>query len=208
MNEEKQITRIRTLIAIIFWLASMCGSAQAPRGEAFKYDVKTNLLTLVHSGDTIERLANPTTTEILNGFDYTNYDPISEVPCPWQSWRILPYQSMQIDVLVDSIELRVLQSDNWIFADALESIWLQQPFDRIHLVRRGNRVMIRIPGQTTPYVIKYIRIDPEDALWPTPNPLFGWEYRITAGGMAIAVKVLGNGEYQVSSAIFMVRSQF
>ena len=70
--------------------------------------MKTLILILVTSFAALGQ-----SNQVLDAFDYENYDsPGYDINiCPWQSWRLLPYLSMQIDVVVDQEALGVLQQD-------------------------------------------------------------------------------------------------
>ena len=152
------------------------------------------------------------TKQILDGFDYRNYEsPGYDINiCPWQSWRLLPYLSMQIDVVVDDTALEVLQKDKWVLVQAIYDFYYGGigKIDATELSRRfagTKRVKFHTPGLTWPYHLKW-------ELAPVPgyatyddmnNPQWGWERRVMNDNTSMAVKTLPNGEHQVSIALFM-----
>jgi len=134
-------------------------------------------------------------------FDYT--------VCPWQTFRLQPYLSLQIDLVADQQALEVLQVEPWLFMIDLLDIYHGHPFsfDRLELIRRWSeapkKYTVHIPGLPVPYDEYFRLVSPSKALDITKNGTGGWYYENSGGKLALAIKQLGPASYQISAALFM-----
>lgn len=135
--------------------------------------------------------------------------PFKYTVCPWQSFRLQPNLSYQIDLVGDSIALRVLQQDDHLFVEALEYAYRCYPlnFYNVELIRRWSsspgKYKIHVPGLVPPYNKYYEIILPGGSIDITKQGYAGWFYQAHNSGIAVAVKELGKNEFQVSAAIFL-----
>lgn len=141
--------------------------------------------------------------ELVDPFEY------EYTLCPWQSWRFIGYYTYQIDLVCDSTALHVLQQDDHLFAEALNYIYRAYPMNlyNVELIRRWDsspgKYRIHIPGLLAPYNHYYDRVRPADAMDITKQGYGGWYYMNHRSGIGIAVKELGDNQFQVSAAMFL-----
>jgi hypothetical protein len=146
-------------------------------------------------------------------FKFNNFEPkffeYEYSLCPWQSFRLLPNFSFQIDLICDSIAKNVLQADDHLFVDALEYVFRSHPLNmyNVELIRRWDNApgqyRIHVPGLVAPYN-KYFRIErPSIALDITKQGYAGWNYMVHNSGIGIGIKKLSDNTYQVSGALFL-----
>jgi hypothetical protein len=139
------------------------------------------------------------------------YDPFdyNPVPCPWQSWRLIPNVSISIDLIADSTARAVLMQEPWLFAEDLLDVYHGYPFgfERLELISRWSsspgKYRVQIPGLIAPYERYWLAVNPNEALDLSKNPYFGWTYTILPGNIALAEKKLPDGTYHISSAMFL-----
>lgn len=149
--------------------------------------------------------------EALIGFDKYNYKPFEYeyTLCPWQSFRLVPFLSMQIDLVVDDVALSVIQKEPWLLAEAILFKYNNDKFgfDQIEIIRRfsDNPGSYRIhhPGLSHPIWKYYAQAWVGDALNITRQGYGGWYYQAHGNNTAIAVKKLGENKWQVSCAMFL-----
>jgi hypothetical protein len=151
--------------------------------------------------------------EALIGFKEKTYQPFAYEYslCPWQSFRLITNYTFQIDLICDTEALNVLQQEPDLFVRALEEVYRSHPqgWEHIELIKRWEtspgKYKIHVPGLVAPYE-KYFRkmrpTDP-DVLDITKQGYAGWYYKPHSCGFGLAVKKLGEDEWQVSGAMFL-----
>lgn len=129
--------------------------------------------------------------------------------CPWQSFRYIGTYTYQLDLVCDSVAMHVLQQDDHLFEEALKHIYNAYPLNiyNVELIRRWDsspgKYKIHIPGLLQPMNKYYKIIRPGGAFSITKQGYDGWYYQAHQSGIAIAVKELGDNEFQVSACIFL-----
>jgi len=202
---------MKQLIIVVLFLFSMSKLSLtqivAPRIE-IQRKVKWMLMALLMS----VQLIGQTPRSYLNEFKAASfYEPFnySPNPCPWQSWRLISYVSISIDLIATDEAMNVLAQEPWLFAEDLLDVYHGYPFgfERLELISRWSnspaKYRVQIPGLIAPYERYWRTVDPNEALDLSKNPYFGWEYDILPGDVAVAIKQLPSGEWQVSGAIFL-----
>lgn len=138
------------------------------------------------------------------------YDPYDyEYPTfPWQSFRLVPYLSFQIDMIANDEELKVLQEEPYLFSEALLDIYNGYPlgFERIELIKRWSnkprKYQVHIPGLVGSYQKQFRTIYPADALDFEKNGMWGYYFKVI-NNTAIGMKKLDSGEWLVSAVMFL-----
>lgn len=158
----------------------------------------------------LNTLAGQAYQELIKFRDGWIYEPeFDYTVCPWQSFRLQPYLSLQLDLICNQQALRVLQVEPWLFMIDLLDIYHGYPFsfDRLQLIQRWSdapkKYTVHIPGLPTPYDQYFNIVQASKALDITKNGLNGWYYENSNGKLALAVKSISPGVYQVSAALFL-----
>ena len=152
-----------------------------------------------------------TALEFINRIDKQEYQHdliLDEVGalCPWQSWRLQPYFSYQVDVILspdefDAFEPRLLDEDLMYFIHGGNR-------DALNITERGYFAQIHRPGFIGKLMRDYRFVNPEHALYYKGTSLNGWHIRILKNGMAIAARDLPNNRIHVSMARFIEYDPF
>lgn len=151
--------------------------------------------------------------EALIGFKENTYQPFAYEYglCPWQSFRLITNFTFQIDLVCNTQALHVLQAEPDLIMRALEEVYRADPlgWEHIELIKRWStspgKYKIHIPGLTGPYEKLWRKIRPsdKDVLDITKQGYDGWYYKPHPAGFGLAVKKLGEDEWQVSGAMFL-----
>lgn len=150
--------------------------------------------------------AQTTAEEFISRIDKQEYkndlvlDEVGAI-CPWQSWRLQPYFSYQVDVILspdefDAFEPRLLDEDLIYYIYGGNR-------DALNITERGYFAQIHRPGFIGKLMRDYRFVNPEHALYYKGSPLNGWHIRILKNGMAIAARDLPNNRIHVSMARFL-----
>lgn len=171
--------------------------------------MKTLIIILLLIPCTLPAQANA--YEALIGFEKYNYKPFEYEYqlCPWQSFRLLPYLSMQIDIVVDDVALSVIQKEPWLLSEAVLFKYNNDKmgYDMIEIIRRFSdnpgSYKIHHPGLSHPIWKYYSQAYVGDALNITRQGYAGWYYQARGNNTAIGVKKLDENKWQVSCAMFL-----
>lgn len=127
--------------------------------------------------------------------------------CPWITWRLQPYFSFQVDVILSpdefqAFEPRLLDEDLMYYVHGGNR-------DALNIAERGYFGQIHIPGHIGKLMRDYRFVPASHALYITENPVNGgWYRRILKNGMAIAARDLPNNRIHVSMARFIEYDPF
>jgi hypothetical protein len=140
---------------------------------------------------------------------YEPWEPLKYKIAPIQAWRILPYESFQLDVVVTEEELRALISDRWLIKEDLNSLFFDEDKESLNLVKRDYKFWYHSPGNLIPRYRFYKKINAVDAVSSSVlNPYFIQWYGYLLGWnqfMVIRKWPEAGGEWQVSFAFFLER---
>ncbi len=161
--------------------------------------------------DTLWEPIPETALELINRIDRQEYkhdlilDEVGAL-CPWQSWRLQPYFSYQVDVILspdefDAFEPRLLDEDLMYYIYGGNR-------DALNITERGYFAQIHRPGFIGKLMRDYRFVNPEHALYYKGTPLNGWHIRTLKNGMAIAARDLPNNRIHVSMARFLEYDPF
>lgn len=179
-------------------------------GETIEIVAGENI-SITPGDSTITIFQTITALEFINRIDKQEYEHdliLDEVGalCPWQSWRLQPYFSFQVDVILspdefDAFEPRLLDEDLMYYIYGGNR-------DALNITERGYFAQIHRPGFIGKLMRDYRFVNPEHALYYKGTPLNGWHIRILKNGMAIAAKDISNNRIHVSMARFLEYDPF
>lgn len=142
--------------------------------------------------------------------DGFQYQPFNGTPFPWQSFRLIPFLSFQVDFICDSLELDLLTKEPWLLERELLSTFHGWPFggSKGELIQRyynkPGSYKVHIPGLTVPYDRQFIPRRPDlFSVDFSKNGLNGCYFRVVGENLLVGVLDLGSGKFQVSSCMIL-----